>query len=112
MKINNHILIFILNYVSRFRNMVESTVILKKRPYGSTNDLGLMGNPNSSHLESSSASKRSASHGLTSPTKFGPDAGLYDDMDSGLHQRYVDMSNYSILLYLMNGLMTLLMISA
>ena len=68
--------------------MVETTVILKKRPYGSTNDLGLMGNPNSSRSDSSSSSsKRMASHGLTSPTKFGPDAGLYDDMDSGLHQR-------------------------
>jgi len=73
--------------IGRFRNMVETTVILKKRPYGSTNDLGLMGNPNSSRSDSSSSSsKRMASHGLTSPTKFGPDAGLYDDMDSGLHQ--------------------------
>ena len=80
--------------------MVETTVILKKRPYGS-NDLGLMGNPNSSHSDStsSSSSKRMASHGLTSPTKFGPDAGLYDDMDSNLHQRYMNRFNYSHLNY-------------
>jgi hypothetical protein len=68
--------------------MVESTVIPKKRPYGSTNDLGLMGNPNTSHSDptSPSASKR-ASHGLTSPTKLGPAGNLYEGLDSGLHQR-------------------------
>ena len=69
--------------------MVETTVIPKKRPYGSTNDLGLMGNPNVSHSDhnSSSASKRTSSHGLTSPTKLGPPGGLYEGLDSGLHQR-------------------------
>ena len=69
--------------------MVESTVILKKRPYGSTNDLGLMGNPNTSHSDSTSgsAAKRSTNHSLSSPTKFGPAEGLYEGMDSGLHQR-------------------------
>ena len=69
--------------------MVESTVIPKKRPYGSTNDLGLMGNPNTSHSESPSASKRATTHGLTSPTKLGPAGSLYEGLDSGLHQRYV-----------------------
>ena len=69
--------------------MVETTVIPKKRPYGSTNDLGLMGNPNISTTDhtSSSASKRSAAHGLTSPTKLGPGGGLYEGLDAGLHQR-------------------------
>ena len=69
--------------------MVETTVIPKKRPYGSTNDLGLMGNPNTSHSDptSPSASKRATPHGLTSPTKLGPAGSLYEGLDSGLHQR-------------------------
>ena len=65
----------------RFRNMIETTVIPKKRPYGS-NDLGLMGNPNTSHSDQHTSSKK-----FISPTKFGPAAGLYEGMDSGLHQR-------------------------
>ena len=67
--------------------MVETTVVPKKRPYGSTNDLGLMGNPNVSHSDhnSPSASKRTAA--FTSPTKFGPAGGLYEGLDSGSHQR-------------------------
>ena len=66
----------------RFRNMIETTVIPKKRPYGS-NDLGLMGNPNTSdHSDQHTSSKK-----FISPTKFGPAAGLYEGIDSGLHQR-------------------------
>ena len=63
--------------------MIETTVIPKKRPYGS-NDLGLMGNPNTSHSDQNTSSKK-----FISPTKLGPAAGLYEGMDSGLHQRYV-----------------------
>lgn len=58
--------------IGRFRNMIESTIIPKKR---SRNELGL---PTEDH---NSKSKRPQL--LTSPTKLGgPTGGLYDDLPS------------------------------
>ena len=68
--------------------MIESTVIPKKRPHGSTNDLGLMGNPNVSNADQTAPSgAKRPFHGPTSPTKLVPSSGLYEGLDSGAHIR-------------------------
>jgi nuclear inhibitor of protein phosphatase 1 len=61
--------------VGRFRNMVESTIIPKKR---SRNDMGLM-----SGGEEVSKAKRQSHQNLTSPTKMGLYDGLEGNYPSG-----------------------------
>lgn len=62
--------------IGRFRNMVETTVIPRKRP---RNDMGLM----SSSADEFGSGKRQPQHPhvFTSPTKM----GLYDDIESNHH---------------------------